>query len=234
MILGARYPGILIAPFDHGIEMNESHPYSYIRALYNTLVCSGVGVLVAYTTDLQVSIISRIRAKANDSSTMNIILAVSAIAFAIVLFGLAGMTIQVLAAIIVIALVPLTVTYFVHYDEEENTLGLTAGTINIAREQFKGSAPNDAQGEDAIVNWKPIEGEYDVAKFSKNDMERMKASVGDLVYVSDKRSWMGGLKSCHTSFGEPHDEDGVVYLSTDLIENGLFVEGRVLKAEKEM
>ena len=32
MLIGARYPGFFIAPFDHGIEMNPSRPYSYIRA----------------------------------------------------------------------------------------------------------------------------------------------------------------------------------------------------------
>ncbi|MDP7071306.1 MAG: sodium:solute symporter family protein, partial [Candidatus Marinimicrobia bacterium] len=46
MILGARYPEVLIAPFDHGIAMDPDRPYSYIRALYNTLVCVGVGVTV--------------------------------------------------------------------------------------------------------------------------------------------------------------------------------------------
>ncbi|MDP6789522.1 MAG: sodium:solute symporter family protein, partial [Candidatus Marinimicrobia bacterium] len=48
MILGARYPGILISPFDHGIAMDPARPYSYIRALYNTLVCVGVGVTITF------------------------------------------------------------------------------------------------------------------------------------------------------------------------------------------
>jgi SSS family solute:Na+ symporter len=65
MILGARYPGILIAPFDHGIEMNPDHPYSYIRALYNTLVCSGAAVVVTLTTEWQRKLITAIREKQN-------------------------------------------------------------------------------------------------------------------------------------------------------------------------
>ena len=165
---------------------------------------------------------------------MNVMLGVAVLAFAIVLFGLAGMNFQLLAAIVVIALVPLTVTYFVHYDEEVNTLGLTASSINIARKQFKGSEPNDLVGENVLVNWNFFENDENTLQFSKNDMALMKASVGDLVYLSDKRRWLGGLKSVHSSYAEPHDEDGVVYVTQDLAESGLFVEGRELRAEKEM
>ena len=67
-----------------------------------------------------------------------------------------------------------------------------------------------------------------------SDMGKMKANVGDLIYLSDKRKWLGGLKSIHSVFGEPHDEDGQVYLTSDQIRHGLFVEGKVLVGEKEM
>ncbi len=234
MILGSRYPGILIAPFDHGIEMNEAHPYSYIRALYNTLVCSAVGVAIAYSTKIQNSLITNIRTKANNKTIMNVLLALAIVLFGIVLFGIAGMTIQLLAALGVIVLVPLTVTYFVHYDEEVNTLGLTASSIQIARKQFKGSEPNDAEGENVLVHWKLIEGDTATMSFSATDMSLMKANPGDLVYLSDKRGWLGGLKSVHASYAEAHEEDGVVYMTPDLVESGLFVKGRELRAEKEM
>ncbi|MBT3253920.1 MAG: sodium:solute symporter family protein [Candidatus Marinimicrobia bacterium] len=234
MILGARFPGILIAPFDHGIEMNEAHPYSYIRALYNTLVCTGVGLLVAYTTQFQLNFISSIRSKANDKTIMNTVLGVAIVFFGIVLFGISGMTIQLLAAVGVILLVPLAVTYFVHYDEEVNTQGLTASSIQLARKQFKGSEPNDVEGENVIVQWKVIEADESTMSFSSKDMSLMKANQGDLVYLCDKRGWLGGLKSVHASYAEPHDEEGVVYLTQDLAESGLFVKGRELRAEKEM
>jgi len=234
MILGARFPGILIAPFDHGIEMNADHPYSYIRALYNTLVCSGVAVLAAYTTKIQLNIIAKVRAKGNAATFMNMIVGVSVIAFIVVLFGLSSLSMQMISAVLVIALVPLIVTYFVRYDEELNTQGLTASSIQLARKHFKGSEPNDTVGENVIVNWKYHDVEDHILKFSKQDMDRMKAKSGDLVYVSDKRKWLGGLKSVHATFGDPHEEIGVVYMNKDLAESGLFVEGRELLAEKEM
>jgi SSS family solute:Na+ symporter len=50
MAIGGKYPEIFISPFDHGIEFNPDRPYSYIRALYNTLVCAGSGVIVGLLT----------------------------------------------------------------------------------------------------------------------------------------------------------------------------------------
>ena len=50
MWIGSKYPSVFIAPFDHGIVMDPDHPYTYIRALYNTLVCLGVGVIVTLFT----------------------------------------------------------------------------------------------------------------------------------------------------------------------------------------
>ncbi len=71
-------------------------------------------------------------------------------------------------------------------------------------------------------------------RFSKRDMDRMKANPGDLVYVQDGRWWLGGLKSAHSVYGAPHSEDGIVYINPTHLDHGQFVEGLVLKAEKEM
>ncbi len=171
MWLGGKYPGIFIAPFDHGIAMNPEHPYTYIRALYNMFVCAGVGVVVTFITT---------------SKT------------------------------------------------EKEIEGLTVWTIEKAREYFKGGKPNDEEGEKVEVTWKQIEGDDPNVSFSKSDMEKMKAEVGDLVYLSDKRKWLGGLKSIHSVFGKPHEEDGLVYLTSDQFKQGHFIEGKLLEAEKEM
>ena len=170
MWLGSKYPHILIAPFDHGIEMDPAHPYSYIRALYNTVVCLGVGVIFSLftkpKTDAQIE-------------------------------------------------------------------GVTVWTLDKAREFFKGSKPNDRDGEKVLVSYKIEDGES-CARFSKTQMEEMAAEIGDLVYISDKRAWLGGLKSCHSVYGEPHNEDGIVILTPDLADSAMFIEGKILKAEKEM
>ena len=234
MILGARYPGLLIAPFDHGIEMNPDHPYSYIRALYNTLVCMGAAVLVTITTQWQRNICSMIRENQNQKLIMRILVTIILLVYSVVLFNILGLTVQIASAIGVLILVPITVTYYVKYDEKVNTNGLTAGSINIARNLFKGGEPNDQEGETVFVQLKQVDGEDSVVQFSTKDMAIMKAEIGDLVYISDKRKWMGGLKSIHAVFGQPHDEEGMVYITPDQIKHGLFVDGKMLEAEKEM
>ena len=234
MILGARYPGLLIAPFDHGIEMNPDHPYSYIRALYNTLVCMGAAVLVTITTQWQRNICSMIRENQNQKLIMRILVTIILLVYSVVLFNILGLTVQIASAIGVLILVPITVTYYVKYDEKVNTNGLTEGSINIARNLFKGGEPNDQEGETVFVQLKQVDGEDSVVQFSTKDMAIMKAEIGDLVYISDKRKWMGGLKSIHAVFGQPHDEEGMVYITPDQIKHGLFVDGKMLEAEKEM
>ena len=234
MILGARYPAVLIAPFDHGIAMNPVHPYSYIRALYNLVVCSGVAVLVVWTTPWQQSIVGWIRQQEAKKRIITIIAITISILFLMVIFDTGDIALLFLLIIIMIFLVPIFVTYTTDYDEEKQTKGLTASTIDFAREGFKGGTPNDEQGEKVLVRWKLVDGDDSVIRFSKDDMRRMKAEVGDLVYLCDKRKWLGGLKSIHSQFGEPHDEPGVVYLTAEQEEVGLFSKKRILEAEKEM
>ena len=171
MAIGSKYPEIFISPFDHGIEFNPDRPYSYIRALYNTLVCAGSGVIVGLLTT------------------------------------------------------PPT---------EMKTEGLTVWSLDKTREFFKGSAPNDRPGQSIKVQWALKEGDKDTVGFSINDMEVMAADVGDLVYLADERKWLGGLKSIHSVYGDPHMEDGTVYITQAHVEMGMFDPERKLCAEKEL
>jgi SSS family solute:Na+ symporter len=232
MILGARYPEMLISPFDHGIEMNPNRPYSYIRALYNLVVCVGVGLFVTFTSSLQNRFIAWVRNTNNGQPIMMLITISATIAFFLLVFGIT--TFELFYPVIVILFVPLIVTYFGHYDEKLATNGLTVWSIAAGKAAFKGSAPNEQIGEKIEVKFKLLDNDFDKVLFSKNDLSRMAAEVGDLVYLSDKRKWLGGLKSIHSEYGEPHDEEGVVYINRDHLDHGLFDEGKSLIAEKEM
>lgn len=235
MILGARFPGILIAPFDHGIAMNPEHPYSYIRALYNTVVCSGVAVLAVWTTSWQRAIVARAQVMVAAQKILIALTAVGVLGFAAVILAWGSFWIQVLAAAAVVVIIPIVVTATTPYDEEERTRGLTAWSIDIAKQMFKGGEPNEFGGEPVTVEWKVIEDDgQDRVYLSAEDLKILAANPGDLVYLCDRRSWLGGLKSIHSVFGEPHDEPGVVFLSERQAEHGLFSEGRLLVAVKEM
>ncbi len=171
MVIGGKYPEIFISPFDHGIEFNPDRPYSYIRALYNTLVCAGSGVVVGLLTTAP---------------------------------------------------------------SLDKTEGLTVWSLNKARELFKGGSPNDRLGDSVIVDWVIKDMEDDIVQFSANDMEIMAAEVGDLVYLSDERKWLGGLKSFHSVYGEPHNEDGKVYIGQGHAESGKLDQNYKLSGEKEL
>jgi len=233
MILGLHDPN-LITPFAHGIKMNPTHPYSYIRAFYNLFVCSAVAVFATYTTTIQQSIVANIRRKSNHKQIVYALTALAIVLFALLVFNVGTFFLQFIGVILMTSAVAIVTTYTVKYDEKSQTEGLTVWSLAKAKEMFKGSKVNDAEGEVIKVAWKMKEGDDDIANFSKNDMEKMKANVGDLVYLCDARKILGGLKSVHTVYGEPHDEDGVVLLNNEHILNGVFIEGKILTAEKEM
>ena len=232
MILGARFPEVFISPYDHGIEMNPDRPYSYIRAFYNLIVCVGVGVFVTVTTVIQKNIASTIKSNKNSKSIMWVLSVFTGVVYllAILVFS----SLQFIFPVFIIVLVPIIVTYYSDYDEESSTKGLTVYSINEAKLAFKGSKVNEKLGETVEVNFFVSDHEQDEVMFSKNDLLKLGAEVGDLVYLSDKRKWLGGLKSIHSKIGKPHNEDGKVYLSEDQIDHGLFDKGKMLIAEKEM
>ena len=171
MWVGSIYPQIFISPFDHGIEFNPDRPYSYIRALYNTFVCAGSGIIV----------------------------------------GL-----------------------FTNRPSNKKTEGLTVWSLDKARFFFKGSKPNDKPGNKVAVELILKEGDEDTIEFSSSDMVLMSAEEGDLVYLSDERIWLGGLKSVHSVFGKSHDIPGKAYISKAHLDSGMLKLERKHFAEKEL
>jgi SSS family solute:Na+ symporter len=234
MIIGARYPGVFIAPFDHGIEMNPNRPYSYIRALYNTLACISVGLLVTLTSDFQNRLISNLKQRVSSKKEMTILFILIAVLMVLVIIGTGQLSVDTLFTVLIVIMVPILTVYFVDYNEKEATKGLIASSISQAKIMFKGSAPNDEVGEKIEVDFKIKNQDTSKIYFSKMDMERMSAEPGDLVYLCDKRKWLGGLKSIHSVYGKPHNDDGIVYINQSQSESGLFSGGYTLIAEKEM
>ena len=136
--------------------------------------------------------------------------------------------------IFVCAGVGIIVTFFTKSKSEKELSGLTIFDVHNLKSIFKGSPVNEEKGESINLNWKIKENDSDLVFFSKNDMEKMKANPGDLVFIEDSRWWLGGLKSVHSVYGNPHNEDGLVYINNNHLNHAQFVEGLKLKAEKEM
>jgi len=244
MIMGANHPHILIAPFAQGIEMDKVHPYTYIRALYNLVVCGVVAIAIVYANPWLKNTVAQLKTKPNHKQIFTIITALAGILFVGLIFSSSIMEIHpdsypeiiimLLFAAILVILVALAVTFYVKYDEETQTKGLTAWSIKAAKEYFKGGKLNEREGEKVKIKWKIKEGNDDIVNFSKNDLNKMQADPGDLVYITDARKWLGGLKSIHSVYGEPHSEDGIVYITNEHRMQGQFVKNKTVIAEKEM
>jgi len=234
MVLGMYYPRPLIEFFAQGTKFEPQHPYIYIGALYNLFVCTVIGVLTAVTTKTQQNILQKIKKSKNHKKMMFAITGISAVLFLLIIFNTGSLTVMFILSILMTILVILSAGYYIKYDETFNTDGLTAWSIKRAKELFKGSKLNELEGEKVKVNWKLKEGNDDTINFSKEDMQEMKAEPGDLVYIADARRYLGGLKSVHSSYGEPHNETGFVYITEEHQKRGIFIRGRVLVAEKEM
>jgi len=126
------------------------------------------------------------------------------------------------------------VTFFTKPNPESKLVGLTVFDVHKLKNIFKGSKPNEDKGQAVNVSWDLKEFDEDIISFSKQEMKLMKAKEGDLVYLQDSRWWLGGLKSIHSIFGKPHNQNGVVYINKSHLESGMFEHGLFLKGEKEM
>ncbi|MCX7876694.1 MAG: sodium:solute symporter family protein [Melioribacteraceae bacterium] len=240
MLLGNRYPLELIGPISHGTPFDPKHPFTYMAALYNLIVCSGVAVIVTLSQKQLQKISNIIKKSSNNKLVMNFLIVLSILIIIldlVVVFGKVNtlpLFVIFFLTLLMSGIVALLTTHFVKYDPEIQTSGLTVWSIHKAKEWFKGRKLNEKEGEIVRVHFKVIDGDEDEINFSHKDMNKMAAEEGDFVYITDTRKWLGGLKSCHSVYGKPHDEDGVVYIRNLHLEKGLFVPGKVLEAEKEM
>lgn len=234
MFLGAYYPYPLVWVMAQGIPMAKDHPYIYIEALYNTLACFSVAMVVTVLTKPIEKIAEKIKANVHHKRIITTLITLSVIIFAVIALDLAHLAVMMTLAWVLVGLVAVSAAYYLPIDEETYNTGLTIWDIQTLKELFKGGKINERVGHKAKVNFKLKEYAEDLVHFSQKEMQTMAAEVGDLVYLSDHRKWLGGLKSVHSRFGEPHNEDGIVYINNTQLQHALFVEGKMLEAEKEM
>ncbi|NLT52371.1 MAG: sodium:solute symporter family protein [Ignavibacteria bacterium] len=234
MIIGARYPDILITPFAHGTPMDPVHPYTYISALYNTVVCVGVGVLVTYLQPVFVGLSERIKKYKKHKNLMSALIIFIVFFLFLIWFDASTLGVLLSVTILMIIFTSISAVYYLKYDPETHLEGLTVWSVKKAKEMFKGSKVNEKEGERVYVKWRLRSDDEDFINLSKEDMKKMSAEVGDMVYLCDARKYLGGLKSVHSRIGEPHNETGLVFICREHKLSALFLEDKMLYAEKEM
>lgn len=115
----------------------------------------------------------------------------------------------------------------------EKLVGLVNGTQVDAMRLFKGGEPNREPGE--CVYLAVAEGadssDDELVRLPAGALRRMKANEGDLVYVCDRRWWLGGLRSLHVKAGPPCTGDAA-WLSPAAMKRAHFQPGDSIYAEK--
>lgn len=112
--------------------------------------------------------------------------------------------------------------------------GLVMSSIRDAMRRFKGGEPNERRAGVSVVL--PIQTDSvapGTARLPQAVMSALAAEPGDLLYVSDDRWWLGGLRSIHVRAAEPHSDE-FIKLSTADVERGQLKPTRPARVEKLM
>jgi SSS family solute:Na+ symporter len=129
-------------------------------------------------------------------------------------------------------LIGVIVSYLTKAKSKETMQGLVAGSLNVAKERFKGSPVNEIEGQKAVVRIvedKQVEG----IRASPEVAQLLSANVGDLVHLSDARWWLGGLRSIQATISSLHDQGSdVIFVAPVLIRRGSLIANRRHRLEK--
>ncbi len=124
----------------------------------------------------------------------------------------------------------------------EGISGLWVGTIQAAKRFFKGGEPNDLETGDKTKLRLETSAEVEedqtgaittaIVTMASRDAEVMKAKDGDLVYVADKRWWLGGLRSLHATLKVSDDNEGVITIPENYVQSARLRPGEEVVVEK--
>ncbi|HBF23230.1 MAG TPA: sodium:proline symporter, partial [Planctomycetes bacterium] len=125
------------------------------------------------------------------------------------------------------------VTLLTGREKKKKHKGLTIWSVQEARESFKGGVPNDRSGRSVVAPW-IVDSELPdgVIQVGVEQQADLGGQEGDLIYLSDTRRWLGGLRSTHAQLSVGA-LDGVLRISPDLAISGRFLVGREIRIEKE-
>jgi len=137
------------------------------------------------------------------------------------LYGLAGSLI-----------IAVCVSLFSKARSKTDIQGLVVGTLDTAKRNFKGGEVNEKEGKKVIAT--PVSNDQvQELSVSFSVAESLAAEIGDVIYVSDSRAWLGGLRSVHTKISSLHDrEQSQVFLSPEIIKRGSLKLNRKVRLEK--
>jgi SSS family solute:Na+ symporter len=139
-----------------------------------------------------------------------------------------------LFGVLVTAVIGVAVTFLTARDPEEKHRGLTVFSLGEAMREFKVGLPNFRRGSKGSakgLTYRVDESLSGVVRLPTEVMENLAIEEGDLVYVTDSRWWLGGLRSAQTKAG-PAARDGHIELAPDVRRKASLVIHRTVDVEK--
>ena len=138
-----------------------------------------------------------------------------------------------LFGLLVSAAIALLLMLSVGGEDKESIDGMTIDSLDTALFTFKGGRPrfeNAGESVDLGVSLKKQE-EHDWVKLPQSTLDTLSLKKGDLLYITDKRWWFGGLLSVHAKVGGVSERESLE-MSEELYAQGSFPENSTLKVEK--
>jgi solute:Na+ symporter, SSS family len=123
--------------------------------------------------------------------------------------------------------------------DEETMAGLWIGSLKDAKRRFKGAEPNDqVAGEKIRLALRGVAATEDGPEVTPyvvvppEEAARLKANRGDMVYVADRRWWLGGLRSLHALLEVAEGAPGEIHIPEDHVEYARLRTGEQVVVEK--
>jgi len=124
--------------------------------------------------------------------------------------------------IVVCVVIGTVTTFLTKPDSAKQQKGLVWGTIADAIKHYKGSAGSESPSIKAKALPKKIEydlpldpqTQFSTVHISQNLADQLKAKPKDFIYISDARSWLGGLNSTHAIISkiDSEIEDSIIHM----------------------
>jgi len=129
---------------------------------------------------------------------------------------------RALYGLVVSSAIGVVVTLLTKPRELSTMRGLVWGTVRDAMVAFKGGEPREEHSVALLVEVKgglPFKrgelAEFPICQLTASLMKALDAAEGDIIYVSDPRRWLGGLRSVHMRAGPVCDGEGHLALLPD-------------------
>ncbi len=128
---------------------------------------------------------------------------------------------------------------------EEELTGLTIQTIRKAETKFKGGLPaNWKEGKKLLLSLRVEDAEPQFSageeprlkvELHPDDLKELSAEIGDLIYISDRRWWLGGLRSVHAVVVGDKADRGTISLPKEIAAGNGFIsnDGSEIKVRVE-